>query len=98
MAYIPRMEQVHQQKTAKKPPFGKYTYSREGIDCVLFFDERRRWRMTINDITSDAKFKKAESCLEELVGNEIMTTSGVDSEILALIPIELDLWKRHKSQ
>lgn len=53
--------------------------------------------MTINDITSDAKFKKAESCLEELVGNEIMTASGVDSEVLALIPIELDLWKRHKA-
>lgn len=97
MAYRFPMEKVHQQKAAKMPPFTKYTYSREGIDCVLFFDERKKWRMTINGITSDAKCKKPDSCLEELVGNELMTAWGVDSTVLALVPIELDLWVRHKA-
>ena len=97
MEYRWLMEHNHQQKTAKMPPFTKYTYSREGIECVLFFDERRKWRITINGITPDAKFKKPESCIEELVGNEVMTAWGVDSQILALIPLELDLWKRHKA-
>lgn len=97
MTYRHGMEQVHQQKAAKMPPFTKYTYSREGIDCVLFFDERKKWRITINGITPDAKFKKPDTCLEELVGNEVMTAWGVDSEILALVPIDLDLWKRHKA-
>ena len=91
------MEHNHQQKPAKMPPFTKYTYSREGIECVLYFDERRKWRLTINGITPDAKFKKPETCLEELVGNDVMTAWGVDSQILALVPIELDLWKRHKA-
>ena len=96
MAYMNRMEHIHQQKAAKLPPFKRYTYSREGVDCVLFFDERKKWRLTINGITPDVKFKKPEICLEELVGNDVMTAYGVDSQTLALIPVELDLWERHK--
>ena len=92
------MEHNHQQKPAKTPPFTKYTYSREGIDCVIFYDEKRKWRITINGITPDAKFKKPDTCLEEMVENEVMTAWGVDSPVLALVPVDLDLWKRHKPE